>query len=163
MEDQQADYAEYVAARWPALLRTASLLIGDHAEAEDLLQSVLVTVYVKWSRVSAADSIDAYVRKMLVNELLGRKRRTQRRTDRHHLIPIEPASLDDPADRLTLWSSLATLPRRQRAVLVLRYYEDLTEAQIAEALGCSRGTVKSQAHDALQKLRAQLGEQEAIS
>lgn len=146
-------YEEYVTARWAALYRTAHLLTGDPATAEDLLQSTLIKTYVNWAKVSRADSPDAYVKKMLLNELLSEKRKDARRNGRAHLVVAGDAAGPDPTDRLDLWSRLAELAPRQRAVLVLRYYEDLSEAQIADVLGVSVGTVKSQAHAALRTLR----------
>ncbi len=151
-------FEEYAAARWPALLRTAHLLAGDPAAGEDLVQATLVKAYTQWSRVTAAESPDAYVRRMLLNEFLSGRRRRLRRAERRHLVVVdaEPIHSPDLTERLDLWQQLATLAPRQRAVLVLRYYEDLTEAEIARVLGISPGTVKSQAHDALKNLRARL-------
>jgi RNA polymerase sigma-70 factor (sigma-E family) len=158
---ERSSYSAYVDARWASLYRFAHLVTTDPHEAEDVLQATLVKVYVKWEQVSAAASVDAYVRRMLVNELLGERRLRARRGTKQHLLPApDTVPADDPSDRLALWDHLAGLPPRQRAVLVLRYYEDLTEEQIAEVLGCSRGTVKSQAHDALRTLRARLGSEE---
>ncbi|HWJ09143.1 MAG TPA: SigE family RNA polymerase sigma factor [Nocardioides sp.] len=153
-------FEEYVTARWAALHRTAHLISGDPTVAEDLLQATMVKVMAQWPRVRRADSPDAYVRRMLLNELLGERRKTGRRGQRAHLVPV-PVPVADPAattaDRLDLWDRVQLLPPRQRAVLVLRYYEDLSEAEIAEVLGVSAGTVKSQASLALRKLRAQHG------
>lgn len=149
-------FEEYVTARWAALYRTAHLISGDPAVAEDLLQATLLKVMAQWSRVRRADSPDAYVRRMLLNELLGERRRTGRRAQKAHLVPV-PAPVTDPvADattRLDLWERVQQLPPRQRAVLVLRYYEDLPEAEIAAVLGVTAGTVKSQASLALRNLR----------
>jgi RNA polymerase sigma-70 factor (sigma-E family) len=149
-------FEEYAGSRWAALLRTARLLTGDPSSAEDLVQATLVKAYIRWPRVTSASSPEAYVRKILLNEFLGDRRRSQRRADKHHLLTVEqqPVPEPDPADRLDLWHQVLALPPRQRAVLVLRYYEDLTEAEIAHVLGVSPGTVKSQASDALRKLRS---------
>jgi RNA polymerase sigma-70 factor (sigma-E family) len=161
--DGRASYTAYVDARWAALYRVAHLLTMDATEAEDLLQATLVKAYVKWERVSAATSVDAYVRRMMVNELLGEQRLRARRRGKAHLLPVVDAeATDDPIDRLDLWDHLSELPPRQRAVLVLRYYEDLSEAETAELLGCSRGTVKSQSHDALKALRGRLDTGEEV-
>ncbi len=150
-------FEEYATTRWAALYRTAHLLTGDPVAAEDLLQTTLLRVMAQWSRVSRADAPDAYVRKMLLNELLGEKRKSVRRAQKAHLLPV-PDITSDPAaaaaTRLDLWERVQLLPPRQRAVLVLRYYEDLSEAEIAEVLGVSTGTVKSQASLALRTLRA---------
>ncbi|MFC7501442.1 SigE family RNA polymerase sigma factor [Nocardioides sp. GCM10030258] len=149
-------FEEYVTARWAALYCTAHLLTGDRTAAEDLLQTTLIKVLAQWPRVRRADSPDAYVRKMLLNEMLGERRKSGRRAQKAHLVPVP----DPPADpavasstRLDLWAQVQVLPPRQRAVLVLRYYEDLSEAQIADVLGVSTGTVKSQASLALRTLR----------
>ncbi|KRC48939.1 MULTISPECIES: SigE family RNA polymerase sigma factor [unclassified Nocardioides] len=150
-------FEDYATARWAALYRTAHLLTGDPAAAEDLLQSTLVKVMAQWTKVRRADAPDAYVRKMLLNELLGERRKAGRRAQKAHLVPV-PDPVTDPAatspERLDLWDRVQLLPPRQRAVLVLRYYEDLSEAEIAEVLGVSAGTVKSQASHALRALRA---------
>lgn len=156
-------YEEYVTARWAALYRTAHLLTGDSASAEDLLQSTLVKAFVNWAKVSRAESPDAYVKRMLLNELLSDKRKSARRGRRAHLILAEDPPSTDPTDRLDLWSRLAELAPRQRAVLVLRYYEDLSEAQIAEVLGVSTGTVKSAAHAALRALRSRLTDSSEVT
>lgn len=157
-------FEEYVAARWSSLFRTAHLLTGDPGKAEDLLQTTLVNVYTRWQKVCRAESRDAYVRKMLLNELLSERRKEGRRSDRQHLVTIAATvHRHEPEDRLDLLAHLATLPPRQRAVVVLRYYEDLSEAQIADMLGISRGTVKSQAHVALRTLRERFATNPAVS
>jgi RNA polymerase sigma-70 factor (sigma-E family) len=155
MTDPNADYTEFVRTRWAALFRTSHLLTGDAAEAEDVLQATLVKVYTQWRRVRRAEAPEAYVRRMLLNEMLSTRRTAARRSGRQHLVPLpaEPV-LSDPAERLDLWSRLQALPPRQRAVIVLRYYDDLSEAQIADTLGIAPGTVKSQASAALRALRA---------
>lgn len=150
-------FEEYVTARWAALYRTAHLLTGDPAAAEDLLQSTLLKVMAHWARVRRADAPDAYVRKMLLNELLGERRKSGRRAAKQHLAAVPPPVADsatDAATRLDLWQRVLALPPRQRAVLVLRYYEDLSEAEIAAVLDVSPGTVKSQASAALRSLRS---------
>jgi RNA polymerase sigma-70 factor (sigma-E family) len=151
-------YDEYVATRWTALYRTAYLLTGNHADAEDLAQTALVKAYLAWSKVSAASSPDAYVRRILTNAFLSGRRPL--RVSREHLVDVTPEVAAAPPvaeDRLVLWPHVATLAPRQRAVIVLRYYEDLSEAQIAETLGCSPGTVKSTASDALRTLKRLIG------
>lgn len=149
-------FEDYVTARWAALHRMALLMCGDASQAEDLLQATLIKVMANWSRVRQADSPDAYVRKMVLNELLGDRRRSARRRDRQHLVPVDAVAADPAgptAARVDLWHQVRQLPPRQRAVLVLRYYEDLSEAEIADALGIRPGTVKSQASLALRALR----------
>lgn len=151
------EFEKYAGTRWPVLFRTALLLTGDEAEADDLAQATLVKAYAAWSRVRRADSPDAYVRRMLMNEFVSDRRRAARRRTRLPLAVPEPPA-DDPSQRLDLWANVLMLPPRQRAVLVLRFYEDLTEAETARVLGVSVGTVKSQAHDALRALRTRLEE-----
>ena len=158
------EFEEYASARWPALYRTALLLTGNTAEAEDLAQTTLVRVFAGWAKVSRANSPDAYVRRMLVNELTTDRRKGARRA--LIAVPAAPEAVPagiDPGERLDLWRQVVQLPPRQRAVLVLRFYEDLTEAETAQVLGVSLGTVKSQAHDALRTLRTRLGHQEVSS
>ncbi|MCW2813946.1 MAG: sigE 16 [Nocardioides sp.] len=149
-------FEEYAAAAWPSLYRRAYLLSGSHADAEDLAQQTLIKAHGAWSKVSDAESSDAYVRRILTNTFLSAKRAEGRRPER--LVgedPPEPVGPppDGPEDRMALWPHVRALPPRQRAVIVLRYYEQLNEAEIADALGCSRGNVKSTAHHALQNLR----------
>lgn len=152
-------YEEYVAAAWPSLYRSAYLLTGNHADAEDVAQQTLLNAYRGWSRVQASDSPDAYLRRMLTNTFLSARRPKKRRLEVLTDAPPETgqATPGGPEARLALWPYVKSLPPRQRAVIVLRYYEDLTEQEIAEILGCSRGNVKSAAHHALDKLRAALG------
>jgi RNA polymerase sigma-70 factor (sigma-E family) len=154
-------YDEFVATRWTALYRTAYLLTGAHADAEDLAQTALVKAYLSWPKVTGAASPDAYVRRILTNAFLSGRRPL--RVTREHLVdqPPEVAAAPPGAeDRLVLWPHVAALPPRQRAVVVLRYYEDLSEQQIADALGCSTGTVKSTASDALKTLKRLIGARE---
>ena len=145
------DFEAFVASRYVALLRTAYLLTGDHHDAEDLLQQALVKAVGAWGRITGDP--EPYVRTILVRQNISRWRRRRWRelsTD----TPGDVAVTDVGAeDRLELHRALGVLPPRQRAVIVLRYYEDLTEVQTAEALGISVGTVKSQARDALRRLR----------
>lgn len=154
-------YEEYVASRWPALYRTAYLLTASHADAEDLVQSALVKAYLSWPKVAAAASPDAYMRRILTNTFLSGRRLL--RVTRERLVdeaPETPVAPPTSEERLTLWPHVADLPPRQRAVVVLRYYEDLTEQQIADTLGCSTGTVKSTASNALKTLKARIASTE---
>lgn len=152
-----ATFDEYVAARGESLLRFALMLAGDRHLAEDLMQSVLARAYVRWSRIGAMQRPEAYLKQMLVNEHLQWWRRRSSR-EVPVAAPAERASTDDAAGsyaaRDAAWELLGRLPRRQRAVLVLRFYEDLSDAEIASVLGCSAGTVRSQAARALAALRA---------
>ncbi|MGP4112937.1 SigE family RNA polymerase sigma factor [Streptomyces sp. 4N509B] len=155
----EEDFQEFVRGRWAKLMRIAYLLTGDRHLAEDLTQTALAKAYRSWHRVRRSDSPDAYVRKILVS--CDRDRFRKRRVP-EHLTDVPPdvaATQDDMAradQRALLASALAGLPRRQRAVVVLRYWEDLSEAEVAQTLGCSVGTVKSQAAKALSKLRSVL-------
>jgi RNA polymerase sigma-70 factor (sigma-E family) len=151
-------FEDFVRARSGALFRTALLLTGQNrAEAEDLLQGALERAYRRWGRISRSGDPERYVRRVLANASTDRWRRLGRRSEQS-LPPEEtgPAEGDhaaDVAERDFLLRALAGLPPRQRAVLVLRYYCDLPEAEIADALGCSAGTVKSQASRGLARLR----------
>jgi RNA polymerase sigma-70 factor (sigma-E family) len=152
-----AGYREFVTGRLDQLRRTAYLLCGDWHNADDLVSVVLVKLYRHWARVSTMDNLDAYARKTLVRALLDERRRPWRREVATETLPERPASSRlDPADRLTLLGHLAELPPRRRAVLVLRYFCDLSVEETAEALDCSPGTVKSQAARALETLRTRL-------
>ncbi|WP_037560006.1 SigE family RNA polymerase sigma factor [Spirillospora albida] len=147
------DFREWAAVRLPALLRYAHLLTGDRHQAEDVVQTALVRMLVAWPRVQRKDDPEGYARRTITRLAIdSRKARWRERlTDAPPERPVGPAPDED---RWEMWEALAALPRRQRAVVVLRYYEDLSEEQIADVLGCSRGTVKSQASKALAKLRA---------
>ena len=151
-------FTELVHASWSSLYRTAYLLLGDHAEAEDLVQSALAKTYANWHRVRDLNAAAGYARTTLVNTASSWFRRRSWRNE-HPTEVLPDGTLDhDPTDRSLLVQALAQLPPRQRAAVVLRYYEDLTVAQTAAALGCSEGTVKSQTSDALARLRALLGD-----
>ncbi|MBO9523018.1 MAG: SigE family RNA polymerase sigma factor [Nocardioidaceae bacterium] len=160
------DFEEWMRSRQRRLLATAYLLTGDAHAAEDLVQTTLAKVYLAWDRVSAAQSVDAYARKMLVNEhtsgwrRLWRHREVVTDTSTH-----EGATAGHEYDgvRDTLWKAVLDLPERQRAVIVLRYYEQLSEKEAAEALGISVGTVKSQASRALVTLRSHLGDRDDLA
>ena len=157
------DIDTFLAARWASLFRLACLLTGSEAEADDLLQESLLKVYLRWGRISRTAVPEAYVRRVIVNTLVSRSRRPYRRREVLDASPRD-ASVgspeDDVVDRAQVWPMVCALPVRQRAVIVLRYYEDLSEREIAEVLGCSAGSVKSQAHDALASLRRGAGAME---
>ena len=154
--DRDADFSAYMSARQGALYRTAYLLAGDHAGAEDLLQSAFAKLYLSWDRVRDHGALDGYVRRIMVNEHNSLWRRAWKRRERSSDTLPETGAPDtyDDGTGGALWSYVQTLPPRQRAVVVLRYYEDLTEAETADVLGVSVGTVKSQASRALAGLRA---------
>ena len=149
-EATSATFDDFVAARSRALLRTAYLLTHDHALAEDLLQTALAKAWFSWHRIQGEP--EPYVRKILVNTYATWWRRKWNGEQPTERLP-ESASPEASAEPTDLWTAMERLPRRMRAVIVLRYFEDLTEAQTADALGCSVGTVKSQTSKALAKLR----------
>ena len=153
-----AEFEVLVAARWTMLHRTAYLLTGDNGLAQDLAQSTLAAAYAHWGKVVRARNVDGYLHRILVNTHLSRLRR---RRVQEVALDIRPEGSDaatadfaaDIAWRVTVNQALDALPPRQRAVLVLRFWSDMTEAQTAETLGCSVGNVKSQTFKALAKLR----------
>jgi RNA polymerase sigma-70 factor (sigma-E family) len=147
---------DFVAARGQALLRTAYLLTGDRQLAEDLVQGALEKVYPRWGTIRVAAAAEAYVRRTMYRDQVSLWRR--------HRVPEvlaltlpeprpAPADTDRVDDRLVLRTALLSLTPRQRTIIVLRYFEDLTEQQVADVLGIAVGTVKSQAHKALSRLR----------
>jgi RNA polymerase sigma-70 factor (sigma-E family) len=152
------EFAEFFSTTWPSLFRTTYAVAGDVGSAEDALQSAYAKAYASWRKVRSTDAPEAYVRRMAINELLGVRRRAWWKSERSVADPppTGAATSHESAieDRDEMWRVVLALPLRQRAVIVLRYYEDLSEEQIAETLGCSRGTVKSQAAAALTTLRA---------
>jgi RNA polymerase sigma-70 factor (sigma-E family) len=154
---RQDEFGQFMAARWPGLVRLAYGLTGDRWLAEDVAQAALASAYAAWWRVRRADDPDANGRRILVNTSNRRFRR--RRVTEHAREPAElpDTVVADPCDligqRSALLSALRELPGRQRAIVVLRYWEDLSDAQVAAALGCTEGTVRSQASRALAKLR----------
>ena len=155
-EGRDAEFTAYLHARQPALMRTAYLLTGDRHQAEDVLQTALAKLYLAWDRVRDRNAVDAYVRRIMVNELASGWRRGWRRRELATERPPEPPPHEDRYDDGTgaaLWQAVQTLPTKARAVVVLRYYEQLSEAEVAEVLGVSTGTVKSQCHRALAMLR----------
>ncbi|WP_345581184.1 SigE family RNA polymerase sigma factor [Streptomyces prasinosporus] len=151
-------FSSYMRARHPVLLRTARSLTGNPSDAEDLLQTALAKTYVAWERIEDHRALDGYVRRALLNTRTSQWRK--RKVDEFacdELPEPDPAPGDDPAERQALrdamWRAIMRLPARQRAMVVLRYYEDLSEVQTAEVLGVSVGTVKSAVSRALGKLR----------
>jgi RNA polymerase sigma-70 factor (sigma-E family) len=151
-------FAEFATSRHGALYRYAYLLAGERGLAEDLVQEALVKTYVGWHRLRDPNNAEACTRRVITTTAIGWWRRKSWRAELpNDNVPDRPTNPDDVTARVWLWQELQKLPPRQRAALVLRYYEDLTEPQTAEVLGCSVGTVKSQVSDALKKLRARLG------
>ncbi len=152
MEDE---FREFVTARSAALLRTAYLLAGDWATAEDLLQTALTKTYLAWKRLGQIEAIEPYARRVLVNTATSWWRRRWHGERPTEFLPerAAPDRLDEQLERDALWRHVKALPARQRAVLVLRFYEDMSEAQTAALLDISAGTVKSQTSRALGTLR----------
>ena len=171
---RDAEFEQYMTARQPSLLRTAYLLTGDRHSAEDLVQSSLAKLYLSWDKVQRRELLDGYVRRIMVNENNSLWRRAWKRrevtTDEvpdrtgplAHLDSAE-SSVQRSAQSSALWEFVQTLPRKQRAVVVLRYYEDLSEAEVAEILGISVGTVKSQSSRALAALRERVHTQPLLA
>ncbi|MGW4499227.1 SigE family RNA polymerase sigma factor [Micromonospora sp. NPDC004336] len=151
-----AEYTDYVRAGMTRWRRTAYLMCGDWDRGDDILQRVLTELYRNWARARRADNLDALVRTMLVRRLIDERRLRWARVVLGHALPERAAGGADPTDRITLVGALRRLPPRQRAVLVLRYFQDLGVDETARTLGCSPGTVKSQAAKGLATLRALL-------
>jgi len=155
-------YREFVTSRMDGWRRTAYLLCGDWHTADDLVSTALIQLFRHWPRVSMMDSPDGYARRVLLRALLNERRRPWRRERTAGRVPEElsqasPAPGPDAVDdRLAILALLAELPARRRAVLVLRFFCDLSVEQTAEALGCTPGTVKSQTARALEALRGRL-------
>lgn len=163
----EADFVRFVTGSSARLLRTAYVLCGDHQLAEDAVQSALTSAYVSWRRVSRADSPEAYVRRMVVNQIFGWRRRARARMERPHPLVCTLESIESHETRVTeadlIWQAVHALPARQRAVVVLRYYEDMSEQDIAAVLGIAPGTVKSTASAALAHLRSALEDRQVAT
>lgn len=159
------DFAAFARERQQQLYRTAYLLCGNRDRAQDLVQSTLVALLRSWNRVRDAENPDGYVHTALVRTFLSERRKLRREAEIHTLAhsraTTAPATSHDSATelRLTILQALRQLPPKPRAMVILRYWEDLTVEQTAAALGCSEGNVKSQCSRSLQKLRTLLGEQ----
>ncbi|MEU1751184.1 SigE family RNA polymerase sigma factor [Micromonospora matsumotoense] len=157
MGDRDTAFAAYFAARSEAMRGTAYLLCGDWHRAEDLVQTAFTKLYLVWNRVSRHEVLDAYVRQILVRTFLDERRRGWWRRERVGGEQADqPAPAESPENRLVLLQALAAVPPRQRAVLVLRYWEDQSVEEVAALLGCSTGTVKSQSARGLDTLRGLL-------
>ncbi len=158
------DFEQYVAQHERMLFRFAVVLTGSVPDGEDLLSQVLSVAFARWARVSAARNVHAYVRQMLVNEYLSARRRAGRVALRDDIVDVvdraraQPDHADCVAERDWLRAELARLPRRQRAAVVLRFYEGLDYEQIAEILGCTDVTVRSNLSRALARLRLELSD-----
>jgi len=158
-QERDADFAAYMQARQSSLLRTAYLLTGDRHTAEDLVQTAFAKLYLSWDRVQRQELVDGYVRRILVNEHNSLWRRAWKRREHSaeyetlHRLERPHHDTHDDGTGSALWDVVQTLPRKARAVVVLRYYEELSEAETAAVLGISVGTVKSQTSRALAALR----------
>ncbi|GAA1879246.1 SigE family RNA polymerase sigma factor [Lapillicoccus jejuensis] len=158
--DKDAQFAAFVTASYPSLCRTAYLVLGDHHAAEDVVQSALVGLYRRWSKVEHADGPGPYARRAVVNAAISELRRPHRRHEAaREVLPEDADSGLDPASRLrdeAVLTALRDLPPGQRAVVVLRFVEDVDVATTAATLGVAEGTVKSQTAKALATLRGRL-------
>lgn len=153
MDDAEREaFDEFVRARLPKLLRFGHALTGSPHAGADLVQDALERAMLAWSRIDAKDDPEGYVRRIMVNRNVSiwRRHRKERLVDE---VPERPPTQQPPGHDDELWAAVKQLPAKQRTVIVLRYYEDLSEAQIAATMGCSAGTVKSQASRAMAKLR----------
>lgn len=152
------EFIEFAAAVSPRLRRTAFLLCGDWHIAEDLVQTTLAKVFGSWRRISRQDAADAYATRTLLNTYLADRRRKRVAEVLTDKLPEHPAEAQAPEIRMVVLGALATLPPKARAVVVLRYWADMSVAQVAALLGCSPGNVKSQSARSLDKLRPLLGD-----
>lgn len=159
---QQRDvtaFSDLVATRSAALLRTAYLVVGDHQLAQDLVQESLVKTYVAWPRLRDVSKAEAYARRTIVTTAISWRRR--RSFHERPVLAIPEQAQPDRTDALAthdlIWAQVRALPPRQRAALVLRYYEDLSESETAQLMGCAVGTVKSQVSAGLDRLRQRMG------
>jgi RNA polymerase sigma-70 factor (sigma-E family) len=159
------DFEEFAADRLPSLTRYATMLAGSREIAEDVVQDALVKTHAKWKKISALDRPDLYVRRIVTNEFMSLRRRRQVSTvslepDFAELVPGDqaPSHEETSADRDALWAELARLPRQGRAVLVLRFYEGLSDNEIATVLNCRPGTVRGYGSRALAALRIELAD-----
>ncbi|GAA4637758.1 SigE family RNA polymerase sigma factor [Actinoallomurus vinaceus] len=153
-------FEEFAVAKLPALLRFAAVLTGDRALAEDAVQEVLIRAHERWNKIGGLDRPELYVRKMVVNEFLSWRRRSWRLVPAGRGTDMDDRASPDHAsglaERDALLAEIGKLPGRQRAVLALRYYEGLSDAEIAEVVGCKPGTVRGYASRALARLRVEL-------
>ena len=159
-QDEEDEFTGFVRAHSAALFRTAYLMTGDYQRAEDLLQTTLVRVYQRWARVKVMDLPVAYARKVLVSQTVSWWRK--RSSGESALLLRDEPDWRDPTEQVAehqrVWQAVLSLPPRQRAVTVLRYYEGLSEAEIARTLAMAPGTVKSHSHAATRRLAVLLGE-----
>ncbi len=161
MRKRDQEFEEFFSATWSRLYRTTYPVAGDHPRTEDALQTAFARAYAGWRRVSRTDNPEAYVCRMAINAALSAHRKASSRRERPYedLTPMLPVADPDPLSvDEEMWAAVLSLPPRQRAVMVLRYREDLSEREIADALGMRPGTVKSHASAALATLRQALND-----
>jgi RNA polymerase sigma-70 factor (sigma-E family) len=158
---RDTEFMEFVRARSLALRRTAYLLCGDWSSGDDLVQESLAKVYVAWPRIAVSQAVESYTRTTMLRTYLNEKRKWRREVNVDE-VPEHPTDDKDTALTVTLSALLRELPTSQRAVLVLRFYQDLSVPQIAQELGVPEGTVKSRLHTAVRALRARLHEDEVV-
>jgi RNA polymerase sigma-70 factor (sigma-E family) len=160
-------FEEFAATRLPAVLRFAGVLTADRALAEDVVQEVLIRASKRWEQIGKLDRPELYVRKMIVNEYLSWRRRSWRLLPTGSATDFDDRATPDHAgqhaERDALLTELGKLPRRQRAVLVLRYYEGFSDQEIADAFGCAPGTVRGYASRALAALRVELSPNASVT
>jgi len=161
-DELEREYVEYFQLRMPHLRRLAATLCGDTHRGDDIVQSAVTTLYMRWKQVRDAGDLDAYVRRAVVNAFISERRRPWARVMLAEPLPDRPtdaARERDTDERLVVRDAVRRLPPRQQAVIVLRFVCDLPVAEVATLLGCAEGTVKSQTADGLAKLRTLLGTQ----
>ncbi len=152
-------FEEFATARLPAMLAFATVLTGQRATAEDIAQEVLIRAHARWDEIGAMDRPELYVRKMVLNEFLSWRRRSLRLIPAGDVTSTVASTADHAAEyseHVAMLAQIARLPRRQRAVLVLRYYEDRTDEEIGQLLGCAPSSVRANVSRALAKLRVEL-------
>ncbi|MFT4295841.1 MAG: SigE family RNA polymerase sigma factor [Micropruina sp.] len=149
-------FEDYVATRSVALQRFAYLVVRNAEDARDLVQDALLGLYPRWSRVSAAGNVDAYVKRSIVNASISRWRRTGREQVSDELHAVTPDHAGEVTDAELAWQLCESLPPMQRAAVALRFYDDLDYAEIAAILGCPETTARSHVHRALTRLRTRL-------
>lgn len=160
--DSDDAFRDYVAARAEAVRFTAYLMCGNWHEAEDVAQDAFIKLYLAWNRIDHSESLDGYVRRIIIRTFLNGRRQLWRRLERLTNEPPDTpaASAPGPEQRMLVWAALAKIPPRQRATLVLRYWEDLSVEETARLLECSVGNVKSQCARGLRTLRELLERQD---
>jgi RNA polymerase sigma-70 factor (sigma-E family) len=158
--ESDEEFRQFMSGRWPVMLRLAYGLTGDRGHAEDVAQAAFARAYASWGRVRRTGDPDAYVRRIVINENRRRFRKQRVAEALPGSLPDTGAAQENPEDRAALLGALRTLGPRQRAVVLLRYWMDMSEAETAATLNCSVGTVKSQASRALATLRGKIVEGE---